>query len=229
VDVTIVIPFTREFARISAEDFVKRVLVEQIGIKAIVVGYDYRFGQGRQGDIELLRERGRELGFEVDTVSGLEMDGMVVSSTAIRQFIKEGRLGEARKLLGRPYEMTGTVARGRARGGRLLGFPTANIRPVEQASPKTGVYAVEVEVDEQVYGGAANLGYNPTFQDNELSLEVHLFDFAQDIYGHTIRVRFIERLRDEKRFSGVEELVAQIRLDVARAREILAARAASAG
>ncbi|MGV8073352.1 MAG: bifunctional riboflavin kinase/FAD synthetase [Syntrophobacteraceae bacterium] len=221
IDAAIVIPFTKDFAEISAEDFVKDLLVGRLGVKAIVVGYDYRFGRGREGDIDFLKEKGREFGFEVDTVSGISIDGTMVSSTIIRRFIQDGRIDEAGKLLGRYYEISGLVVHGRSRGGRLLGFPTANIRMPSLASPRNGIYAAQVDVDGVQYGGAANLGYNPTFGDEELSLEVYILDFDRDIYGKTITVRFIERLRDEKRFSGPEELKAQISKDVERAREIL--------
>lgn len=222
IDVTIVIPFNEDFAKLSATEFVRDILVGKIGAKAIVVGYDYRFGHGREGDIDFLKRLGKEYGFEVETVSGIEKDGNVVSSTAIRQFIQEGDIKEANRLLGRAYEITGPVIKGRSRGGRLLGFPTANVRIPVQACPKRGIYAVQVEVGGKAYCGAANLGYNPTFGDEELSLEVHIFDFDQDIYGENITVRFVDRLRDEKKFSGPQELMAQIARDVARAKEILA-------
>ncbi len=224
IDVTIVIPFDRKFSKITAPSFVKDILVDKIGVKAIIVGYDYRFGHGRQGDIEFLRQMGDEHGFIVDIVSGVQVEDTVVSSTLIRQLILDGDLKEAGRLLGRPYEVSGTVVSGRRRGGRLLGFPTANIRLTGQACPRPGVYAVEAEVNGSRYGGAANLGYNPTFGDDELSLEVHILDFDKDIYGYPISVRFIDRLRDEVRFSGVEELVQQIRKDVEKARQILATR-----
>jgi len=220
IDATVVIPFDHEFAGISAESFVTDLLVDKIGIKAIVVGYDYRFGHGRQGDIEYLKRMGEQYGFAVDTVAGFKTDDTVVSSTAIRQMILAGNVRDARKLLGRFFEVSGTVIEGRKRGASL-GFPTANLRVTSQASPRTGVYVVEAEIEGKTYGGAANLGYNPTFGDVDLSLEVHLFDFNQDVYGKPISVRFIDRLRDEKRFSGPDELIEQIRKDVSKAREIL--------
>lgn len=221
IDTTIVVPFSKIFAQISAEDFVKKILVEKIGVRVVVVGYDYRFGRNRVGNIDFLRSMGENHGFEVEVVEGIQMEGTVVSSTAIRRLIQEGQLGEANKLLGRPYEITGIVVRGRERGGRLLGFPTANIRMSDQASPKQGVYAVKVDVEGKEYGGAANLGYNPTFGDTDLSLEVHIFNFNENIYSRPITVRFIERLRSEKRFSGPEELIVQIRKDVEKAKEVL--------
>lgn len=221
IDAVLVIPFSREFSKISATNFVTDLLVEKIGIKAIIVGYDYRFGHRREGNIEFLKRMGEQYGFAVDTVSGLKMDNTVVSSTAIRQMILEGNVREAGKLLGRSFEVCGTVIEGRKRGAGL-GFPTANIRVTNQTSPRTGVYAVEAEIDGIKYGGAANLGYNPTFGDTDLSLEVHLFDFNQDIYGKHMLVRFLDRLRDEKRFSGPAELIEQIKQDVQTAREIVA-------
>ena len=227
IDAAIVVPFSREFAAISARDFVQSILVERVGVKAVIVGHDYRFGRNREGDIEFLRRLGDELGFTVEMVSGIQMDGMVVSSTVIRRLIQDGDLEEANKLLGRLYEISGTVVPGRQRGGRLLGFPTANIRMNDQVPPKPGVYVVEVELDGMTYGGAANLGYNPTFGGTDLSLEVHILDFSQDIYGTAITIKFIARLRDERRFSGPEALIEQIHQDVAAARELLARWAAA--
>lgn len=229
IDVSIVIPFNAEFAQITALDFVKKLLVQTIGAKGVVVGYDYRFGYGREGDIEFLKKLGKEYGFEVETVTGIQVDGTMVSSTAIRESIREGELKAAGKLLGRPYEITGEVVKGRERGGRLLGFPTANINisASTQASPRQGVYAVQVIVGGKRYGGAANLGYNPTFGDTDLSLEAHIFDLNEDLYGKTITVCFVDRLRDEKRFSGPEELSVQIKKDVQKAKEVLARNAAA--
>ncbi|SHF23001.1 riboflavin kinase / FMN adenylyltransferase [Desulfacinum infernum DSM 9756] len=223
IDAAIVVPFSEDFARISAHDFVKDLLVDRIGIKGIVVGYDYRFGRGREGNIKMLRDLGARYGFQVEMVSGIELDGTVVSSTAIRHLIRDGRLHEAESLLGRPYEITGRVVKGKERG-RLLGFPTANIQVESQVPPKPGVYAVEVELDGEIHWGAANFGYNPTFGDPEPSLEVHLLDFEGDLYGKELMVRFVERLRDEQRFDGPEALVAQIRKDVEEVRRVLASR-----
>ncbi len=220
IDAAIIIPFNHDFSKMSAREFVEIVLVEKIGIKAIVVGHDYRFGHSREGDIDFLKKLGEQHGFEVDTITGIRLNDTVVSSTAIRQMIVKGDVRRANTLLGRFFEVSGTVIAGKKRGAGL-GFPTANIRMPALAAPRTGVYVVEAEVDGKTYGGAANLGYNPTFGDTDLSLEVHLFDFNRDIYGQQIVVRFIDRLRDEKRFSGPGELIEQIARDVKRAREIL--------
>jgi len=224
IDATIIIPFDHEFSRMSAREFVEAVLVEKIGARAIVVGHDYRFGHSREGDIAFLKKLGEQYGFKVQIVTGLRVNDTVVSSTAIRQMIVSGNIKEANRLLGRFFEVSGTVIPGRKRGVSL-GFPTANIRMPAITSPRTGVYVVQAEVDGKTYGGAANLGYNPTFGDTDLSLVAHLFDFDQDIYGKPITVRFIDRLRNELRFSSPAELAAQIRKDVDTAKKILAGQA----
>jgi riboflavin kinase / FMN adenylyltransferase len=229
IDTAIVVPFLRGFAQISARDFVEKILVGRIGVKAIVVGHDYRFGRKREGDIDYLDTLGQEFQFAVEIVPAIQIDGMLVSSTRIRQLVKEGQLQEASKLLGRPYEVTGTVIKGRDRGGRLLGFPTANVKVSDKACPKGGVYAVQVMVRGKTYRGAANLGYNPTFANTAFSVEVYILDFSENIYDECITVRFVQRLRDEKRFSGVEELKEQIHRDVQKAQEILAAWEAQGG
>jgi riboflavin kinase/FMN adenylyltransferase len=220
IDVTLVIPFNHEFSRMTAREFVEVVLVEKIGAKAIIVGHDYRFGHSREGNIAFLKQLGEQHGFRVETVNGITVNHTVVSSTTIRQMIFDGNIREANKLLGRPFEVSGVVIAGRKRGVGL-GFPTANVRMPAMASPRTGVYVVEVDVGGKTYGGAANLGYNPTFGDTGLSLEAHLFDFNQDIYGESITIRFIDRLRDELRFSSPGELAEQIAKDVADAKKIL--------
>ncbi len=221
IDATIVVPFDHEFSKMSAREFVEIVLVEKIGVKAIIVGHDYRFGHSREGNIAFLRRLGEQHGFTVETVSGISVNDTVVSSTAIRTMIANGDVKHANKLLGRFFEVTGEVIPGRQRGIQL-GFPTANIRMPAVTSPRTGVYVVEAEVEGKTYGGAANLGYNPTFGDNDLSLEAHLFDFDGDIYGKQITIRFLDRLRDELRFSGPDELAEQIAKDVATAKKVLA-------
>jgi len=222
VDVLIVIDFSSEFAKIDARDFVVSVIHEKIGARAVVVGPDYRFGYNREGDIPLLTRLGQELEFEVHVVPDLTVNGHEVSSSAIREFIQAGDLVNARRMLGRDYQVTGQVVRGRDRGGRLLGFPTANLQLLDELTPKPGVYATEVLIDGKAYDGATNIGYSPTFKDKVFSVETHILDFNEDIYGKVIEVRFIERLRDEKIFSGPEELSQQIRKDVHRAREVFA-------
>jgi riboflavin kinase / FMN adenylyltransferase len=220
VDVILCVQFSGEFARISPQDFVKGLLVKRIGVKELVVGYDYCFGYKRSGDIHLLKHMGTDLGFLVHVVAQIFIDGMPVSSTNVRNLVQEGRLPEAKKLLGRDYQVCGTVVKGKNRGERLLGFPTANLKLVEELTPKQGVYAVKVLIDDKIYNGLTNIGYNPTFGNNAFSVETHILDFAQDLVGKTIRVNFIERLRDEKAFKSVEDLAQQIEKDSLKAREL---------
>lgn len=224
IDVFIVVEFTAEFAQISAHDFVHDIIHKKIGARAVVVGPDYRFGHKRQGDIPSLTRMGAQLGFEVHVVADLTVNGVEVSSSTIRELVLAGDLKNSRQLLGRDYQVAGKVVRGRDRGGRLLGFPTANLELIDELTPKPGIYATEVFIDGQRYEGATNIGYSPTFRNGVFSVETHIMDFDRDIYGKIIQVRFIERLRDEKTFSGPEELAIQIHKDVERARKILAAR-----
>jgi riboflavin kinase / FMN adenylyltransferase len=228
IDVIICVPFTQQFASIPAEDFVREILVKRIGVKEVVVGYDYTFGRGRTGNLELLRKLGDELGFKVHLVGPIHIDHTRVSSTNIRSLVGEGNLTDAKRLLGRDYQIWGTVVKGANRGGRLLGFPTANIVPADELVPKQGVYVVTVEMDDKVYGGVTNVGFNPTFGDNKLSIETFILDFSQDIVGKKIKIRFLQRLRDEKTFGSVRELTDQIALDVQDARKVLSASPESA-
>ena len=223
IDVLFCIPFTREFAAVSAEDFVKDILVGRIGIKEIVVGYDYAFGRNREGNIPLLREMGEKLGFLVHLVGPIHIDQTPVSSTSIRRLVQEGKLSEAKTLLGRDYQVEGTVVKGHQRGGRLLGFPTANLKPEDELLPKTGVYAVTVMIDEKTYQGVTNVGYNPTFHDKALSVETHVLDYSGDLVGKKIKINFLSRLRGERSFQDIRELSEQIARDIEDARTVFAA------
>jgi riboflavin kinase/FMN adenylyltransferase len=225
LDVLICIPFTREFAAISARSFVKDLLIDRVGMKAVVVGKDYTFGRNREGNLDLLRRLGEELGFRVfvlDWIKGANSLEARSSSTRIRDLVHKGDMEAARKLLGRHYQIRGTVETGRNRGGKLLGFPTANIKLYDELCPKSGVYAVVVECEDgERFKGVANIGYSPTFEDNIFTVEVHILDFDRNIYGQKIRVNFIRRVRDEKKFSGLSELSSQIKRDVEKARKIV--------
>ncbi|MBN2032644.1 MAG: bifunctional riboflavin kinase/FAD synthetase [Deltaproteobacteria bacterium] len=225
IDLLFCIPFTREFADISAEDFVGNILVAGIGIKELVVGYDYAFGRDREGNIPLLKKMGEKFGFLVHLVQPIHVDEMLVSSTSIRRLIQEGRLAEAKTLLGRNFQLEGSVVRGHNRGAALLGFPTANLSPQDELLPKTGVYAVTVLIDGKPYSGVTNVGYNPTFRDKFLSVETHLLNFSRDILGKKIKLTFLHRLRDEKTFKSVQELIDQISRDIHEAREWFEGRA----
>ena len=227
IEVFIVVEFTEDFAQISAHDFVHDIIHKRIGARAVVVGPDYRFGHKREGDIPLLTQVGEEVNFEVHVVPDLAINGKEVSSSAIREFVITGDFRRAREMLGRDYQIAGQVIQGRDRGGRLLGFPTANLKLFEELIPKPGVYATEVLVGDEVYVGATNIGYSPTFDNGTFSVETHILDFSGDIYGEIIYLRFVERLRDERTFSGAEELSTQINKDVQRAREVVSIRSRS--
>ncbi len=223
MDHLLCLPFTKELANTSADDFVYQVFYKTLGIEDLVIGYDYALGRGRQGDCEFLRKKGRELGFNVHVVQPVVVDGMVVSSTKVRELVAAGEMRKVAKLLNRYYQIRGIVQKGKRRGGPLVGFPTANLNiNKEDLCPKPGVYVVQVIHDSQCYGGVLNIGRNPTFGDDELRAETHIFDFDKDIYGHPIKVNLIQRLRDEKKFSGPKELAAQISKDIEQARLILA-------
>jgi riboflavin kinase/FMN adenylyltransferase len=225
IDVLIIVPFTREFAGMDAQDFIENLLVRQIGMKAIVVGNDYSFGKNRSGNIDLLRNYSRSLGFDIiipewiTTTDGKDR----ISSTLIRDLIKNGDLKNVPAYLGRFYQLRGKVVSGRNRGGKLLGFPTANIKLKDELCPETGVYAVTVECSHGCFQGVANIGYSPTFDDHLFTVEVHILDFSHDIYDQDIRVNLIEKLRNEKKFSGISELAEQINADIEVARNILKA------
>jgi len=224
IDVLICIPFTHEFAAITAKEFVLDILLGRIGMQAIVVGKDYTFGKNREGNLNLLKSYAEAFDFEVDVVDWIPVSNNIpsrISSTRIRELLIDGKVREAHKLLGRHYQVSGMVTPGRNRGGKLLGFPTANIKFKEELFPKNGIYAVTVDCLGKKHQGVANIGYSPTFDDNELTVEVHILDFDEDLYGKSIIVKFIERLRDEIKFSGVSELSQQIAQDCIQARNIL--------
>jgi len=190
----------------------------------MVVGKDYTFGRNREGNLKLLQQWAPKLNYEVLVVDWIQPANGIshrISSTRVRELVMDGWMDEARKLLGRYYQIRGKVATGRNRGGRLLGFPTANINLQDELCPKQGIYAVTVEHQGRTYQGVANIGYSPTFEDHIFTVEVHIMDFEKNIYGDTIRVNFIERQRDEIKFDSIDALAKQIRLDIENARQIL--------
>lgn len=222
IDVLVVIPFNRDFAATTADEFVEDILIETIGVQELVVGYDYAFGRGRTGNIEFLQAKGKEKGFPVTVVQAHYEQDMLVSSTKIRELVAEGRMRDVRHLLGRYYQIRGEVQRGKQRGGPVVGFPTANLQILEEdLCPKRGVYVTQVVYNGRCYGGVSNIGYNPTFGENILVAETHIFDFDDDVYGKPIKINLLRHLRGEKKFSGPEELSAQIRKDIEVAHEVL--------
>jgi riboflavin kinase/FMN adenylyltransferase len=223
IDRTEVLQFTPELAAYNAEQFVDEILLERLGMCELLVGHDHGFGRGREGDVDVLRALGASRGFAVEVVPPVPArDGRPVSSTAIRRSVAGGDLARAADGLGRPYSVSGTVVHGAARG-RLLGFRTINIAPPSPRKllPPEGVYAVRVDAPTGTFGGMMNLGPRPTFGDTAVSLEVHLFDTDSDWYDSRVRVDFIARLRDTKKFSGPDELVKQLTRDEQAARIVI--------
>jgi len=214
--------FNQELASMSPEDFVRNILVEGLRVRELVIGYDYAFGKGRVGNYALLSVLGQRFGFGVEQLEPVMVDQAIVSSTRIRDLVEAGDVWGAKSLLGRFYRVSGTVVHGQDRGGRLLGFPTANVHLVDELFPKTGVYCCWAELDGHVHPAVANIGYNPTFGNDVLSVEVHILDLKADLYDRTLKVHFVQRLRGERKFSGLEELKAQIGKDIALGRTILA-------
>ncbi|WP_415236408.1 bifunctional riboflavin kinase/FAD synthetase [Sneathiella sp.] len=224
VDVMVALKFDLEFSQKSAERFVKDVLVDGFSVSHVVVGYDFIFGHKRQGTTVLLAELGRQFGFGVTVVEPVGEETVIFSSTAIRESLAQGNPLKAAKLLGHWWEVEGRVVEGDKRG-RTIGFPTANIPITHYHPPKLGVYAVRVGLHEggstTWVDGVANYGNRPTFDKKDVLLEVHLLDFNETLYGRKIRVAFVDFIREEKKFSGIDELEAQIVRDVASARQIL--------
>ena len=224
VDVLAVVPFDRERAAQPAEAFVREVLADALAARAVIVGAGFRFGRGRGGDVGLLEDLGRTLGFAVVAVPPVEQGGEPVSSTRIRTEVEAGRVAEAARLLGRPYFVDGTVVRGEGRG-RKLGIPTANLDVENETLPARGVYAVWCRVLDGAAGArgpaVVNLGRRPTFGGRDTTVEAHLLDQDLDLYGRRLRLEFAERLREERPFPGPDALIEQIRLDISRARPLL--------
>ena len=220
VDVLVTIPFSRSLASLPAEDFVRDILVGRIGMKGIIVGYDYAFGRNREGDASLLRTLGAELGFSVDVLEQIGNEDEGFSSSMVRKMIAEGDVRGVVEFLGRSFSVGGKVVHGYHRG-RVIGFPTANVRVEEELLPGPGVYAVKVEGEGTVWDGACNIGDNPTFHGAMVTVEVHLLDFGGDLYGKRLRLYFIDRVRDETAFSGIHALQEAIRRDVSICRDLL--------
>ncbi|MBI4775073.1 MAG: bifunctional riboflavin kinase/FAD synthetase [Deltaproteobacteria bacterium] len=229
IDHVVVIPFTVEFSRIRARDFVEGILCRCLGMKAIVIGHDYAFGYKREGNLELLLRMSEEQDFRVVRMDAVEFEGERVSSTTIRHLIKQGGMEKVRKFLGRPFQMRGKVVPGRKVGGAVLGFPTANMETGQEIMPGQGVYVVEVILRGKTYAGVCNVGYNPTFGLERLSVEAYLFDFNENIYGERIQINFLHKLRNEMKFSSVQELSEQIARDVEEARAYFGGRSIEAG
>lgn len=221
VDLLFALHFDAAFASLSADEFIEKVLVQGLGVRHVIVGEDFCFGKGRKGNLALLQARSKELGFGVTTFSLIgEGDLSKISSTNIREALRDGKPEVAAALLGHPWTVEGRVEGGDRRG-RTIGFPTANVSLEGYIEPALGVYAVRIEVGGRKYGGVANFGRRPTFDKKDVLLEVHIFDFEGDIYGQPIVVSFISFLRPEMKFPGLDALKAQIAKDSEAARALL--------
>lgn len=214
LDHLIVIPFTKEFSQITAEEYIKNVLVDKIGTKKLVIGYDHRFGKGRGGSFRELQEMAPELGFDVEEISALEIDGVAVSSTKIRQALSSGAVDEAADMLGYDYPLTGIVIHG-DQLGRTLGFPTANLSLSDPLKliPSDGIYAVYVEIAKKRYRGMLHIGPRRTLNDPSHRIEVNILNYSGDLYGQEISLFFVKKLRDEMKFESLSDLTNQMESD----------------
>ncbi len=215
LDRIVVVPFTKEFSRKTPNQFVSDILCDTIGMQYLIVGFDHAFGKNREGDIDSLREFGKTRNFGVEVQESIDDDRGKVSSTRIRNRLSEGNVEKAHSLLGRPYRVTGKVVEGVGRG-RKMNFPTANIEVESRnkCTPANGVYIVSVLIDDSRFNGVMNIGQKPTFNEHNITLEVHLLDFNEDIYGKVVKVDFLKHIRGEKKFASIEELKNAIDTDV---------------
>ncbi|HBE43446.1 MAG TPA: riboflavin biosynthesis protein RibF [Bacteroidales bacterium] len=224
IDHLVIIQFTAGFSRMTASDFVKNILADKIGTRRLIIGYDHHFGHGGTGDYYSIREYAGNMGIIVEQIKGLRSEGVVISSSEIREALINGNLDDANRWLGYNYSFRGIVVRGK-KIGRKLGFPTANLEPGDKNKliPSSGVYAVEVRAGEMTMPGMLSIGTNPTVnrESGVRSVEVHIFDFDGEIYGSELEIIFRRRLRDEKRFDTTDELVRQIRIDMDNALKAL--------
>jgi riboflavin kinase / FMN adenylyltransferase len=217
IEQAIVIRFDRKFAGIDAESFLRDIVHERLQAREVFLGKGFFFGKNRGGNIALLREMSRRLGFFADEVPEVRLRGQRISSSKIRQLLAEGKVNLARRMLGRPYGVEGQIVHGFERG-RTIGFPTANLKPHNRVIPKFGVYATATLIAGEWRRSITNVGVRPTFDgDPEPSIESYIFNFDGDLYGDVLRVRFLHRLRDERKFAGIDELKAQIERDTRRA------------
>ncbi|WP_077920181.1 bifunctional riboflavin kinase/FAD synthetase [Spirosoma sp. 209] len=228
VDHLVVIPFTRSFSQLTSEEYIRQILIDKIGTKKLVIGYDHRFGRDREGGFDYIRAHQSEYGFEVEEIPRQDVEAVGVSSSKIRAALSEGNVHTANLFLGRPYSLTGTIVKGRQLG-RTIGFPTANMQvddPVKLI-PANGVYAVDVlyagqSANDQLLGGMLNIGFRPTVAGTNQTIETYIFDFEKDIYGEHLTLRFREFLRPEQKFDGLPALVEQLKRDEESARTVLA-------
>jgi riboflavin kinase/FMN adenylyltransferase len=217
IEQTIVIPFSKELAQQPAEEFLQDIVHERLQAKEVYLGQGFFFGKDRAGNIDLLRKVSGELGFFADEIGEIKLRGARISSSRIRNLLIEGRVNLARRMLGRPYGVEGRIVRGDRRG-HTIGFPTANLHPQNRVIPRNGVYVTSTLIEDQWRRSITNIGIRPTFgKDSEPSIETYILNWDGDLYGDVLRVRFLHRVRDEKKFNSIDELIAQIKKDVGRA------------
>jgi riboflavin kinase/FMN adenylyltransferase len=214
IDHLLIIPFTRSFSELSSEEFIRQVLVDKIGTRKLVIGYDHRFGRNREGSFEFLQKNCSSYGFEVEEIPRQDIEDLAISSSRIRGALLTGQIHEANELLGRPYTLSGTVVKGKQLG-RTIGFPTANIHPVESYKlvPQNGVYVVRASYNNNVFRGMLNIGLRPTVDGTTKTIEVNIHDFDREIYGEEVKLELLHYLRAEKKFNGLPELIDQIKID----------------
>lgn len=220
IDAAIFEPFTHAFSKMAAEDFFHRILIGRLNAKMIIVGYDFTFGSKRSGNVELLEKLCAEAGVILLIAKPFMKGDTLVSSTIVRKLLGAGDVKRAADLLNRPYFMDGKVIHGDKRGSKL-GFPTLNIEPTNALMPALGVYATRVQIGGRSYKSVTNVGTRPTFHKIAMAIETHVFDFHQSVYGKSVRLSFIKRLRDEEKFDSLDELVKQIKKDIAKAKAVL--------
>lgn len=218
----IIEPFTKDFSRLTAIDFVKNVLIKKLNLKKLVIGYDHHFGRNREGNFEQLQEYGSLYGFTVDEIPAQDIKDVSVSSTKIRKALLEGKIQKANSFLGYEYLLTGTIVHGKGLG-KKNNYPTINIHIKEtyKLIPKPGVYVVKTNLDDQNVFGIMNIGFRPTVNGKHQTIEVHLLDFDADLYGETIQISIAYRLRDEQKFDTIDELFTQIKADEKQARKLI--------
>lgn len=213
VDYLIPLPFDNRLASIDPESFVRDILVQQLGVQRLIVGYDYSFGRGRSGTAETMKLLGTKYGFDVAILEPFVTGGQIHASTHVRRLIEGGKVADVVAFLGRHFNLEGEVVHGAKRGAKI-GFPTANVATRKELLPCEGVYTVKVKYNETIYDGVVNIGWNPTFSGELKTVEVHILNFCKEIYGERVRIYFIDRLRDEMKFASVSELIAAIERDV---------------
>lgn len=221
VDACVILEFTRDMADVTPEDFVKVWLLKMFDLKHIVIGFNTTYGKQRQGTPETMKEIGKLLGFETTVVDAVIMDEQPISSSRIRKSIMAGKIRETNDMLGYPYKITGTVVKGYGRGGSLLGFPTANIQYPGNLTPQNGVYAAWLKRGAASYRAAVNIGFNPTFGNDSVSIEAFVMDFNEDLYGEQVSLKFVQHIRGEKKFDSLDSLKAQMTKDIQVIRDIL--------